>query len=260
MSNKLVPTEYRARMYKISTIKPNPDNPRVIKDEKYKKLVKSIKDFPKMLYIRPLVIDKQKVVLGGNMRLKALKDLGYKEVPAILASDLNEDEEKEFIVKDNIGYGDWDWLKLGEQYSLEQLEDWGQDIPEWPDDKKKGENPYSTKILAPTYEPQGEKPELSELVDQHKANSLIEEIEQAKIPEDLRNFLKLAAGRHNIFNYENIANYYAYSDAEVQDLMEKCALVIIDFNKAIEYGYTKLTDKIVKLYQEDYGKAEQEEV
>lgn len=116
---------------KVVDLKPNPDNPRIIRDEKFKKLVQSIKEFPKMLEIRPIVIDEDNVVLGGNMRLKAIKEAGIQEVPVIIASELTEEEKKEFVIKDNIGYGDWDWAKLEEWKTDEELLDWGVDLPEF---------------------------------------------------------------------------------------------------------------------------------
>lgn len=99
---------------KISTVKSNPNNPRVIKDDKFDKLVQSIKDFPQMLEIRPIVVNDDMIVLGGNMRLKACKEAGLKEVPIIKASDLTEEQQREFIIKDNVGFGEWDWEQLKE--------------------------------------------------------------------------------------------------------------------------------------------------
>lgn len=121
-------------MIKLSTIKPNPNNPRIIKDDKFKKLVKSIKDFPKMMELRPMVVNSDNIVLGGNMRLKALKELGYKEVPkewVKRAEDLTEDEQRQFIIKDNIGFGEHDWDMLANEWDLSELEEWGLDIPDW---------------------------------------------------------------------------------------------------------------------------------
>lgn len=89
---------------KINLIKPNPNNPRICKDDKFKKLVQSIKDFPQMLELRPIVIDENNIVLGGNMRLRACNELGLKDVPTIYAKDLTEEQKKEFIIKDNVGF------------------------------------------------------------------------------------------------------------------------------------------------------------
>lgn len=119
------------KQIKVEELKPNSDNPRIIRDDKFKKLVQSIKDFPQMLNIRPIVVDKDNVVLGGNMRLKAVKEAGLKEVPVLIVDDLTEEQKKEFILKDNIGYGDWDWAKLEEWKTDEELLDWGIDLPEF---------------------------------------------------------------------------------------------------------------------------------
>jgi ParB-like chromosome segregation protein Spo0J len=113
---------------KITEVIANPNNPRLIKDEKFKKLVKSIQDFPDMLNVRPIVVNKDMVVLGGNMRLKAIKEAGIKEINVDIV-DWNEQQQKEFIVKDNVGYGEWDWNDLANNWDAEELTDWGLDIP-----------------------------------------------------------------------------------------------------------------------------------
>jgi DNA modification methylase len=115
----------------ISKIKPNPENPRVIKDDKFDKLVKSIKEFPQMLGIRPIVVNDQMVVLGGNMRLKACIEAGLTELPVLMASSLTPEQQKEFIIKDNVGFGEWDWDVLANDWDAEKLTDWGLDIPNY---------------------------------------------------------------------------------------------------------------------------------
>jgi DNA modification methylase len=117
---------------KLSKLKGNPNNPRIIKDDKFKKLVKSINDFPKMMALRPIVVDENFIVQGGNMRLKALQEIGFKDIPdewVKQVSDLNEDEKKQFIIKDNVGFGEWDWDDLANNWDAEQLTEWGLDIP-----------------------------------------------------------------------------------------------------------------------------------
>jgi len=114
---------------KVSEIRPNPNNPRVIKDEKFKKLLKSITDFPQMLELRPIVVNDDMIVLGGNMRLKALEHLGIEETYIIKAKDLTIKQEQEFIIKDNVGYGEWDWEQLANEWDVEDLDDWGLDLP-----------------------------------------------------------------------------------------------------------------------------------
>jgi hypothetical protein len=124
----------------INTVKANPNNPRIIKDDKFAKLVKSINEFPQMLNLRPIVVNDDMVVLGGNMRLKACKEAGLKEIPIIKASELTEQQQKEFIVKDNVGYGEWDWSDLANNWDSDQLEEWGLDIPGFSDVQDLGEN------------------------------------------------------------------------------------------------------------------------
>lgn len=114
---------------KISAIKSNPNNPRLIKDDKFAKLVQSIRDFPEMLRLRPIVVNDDMIVLGGNMRLKACKEAGLKVVPIIKASDLTEDQQREFIIKDNVGFGEWDWEMLANEWDDAKLGEWGIDVP-----------------------------------------------------------------------------------------------------------------------------------
>ena len=113
----------------ISQVIPNPTNPRIIKDDKFKKLTKSIQEFPEMLELRPIVVDSNMVVLGGNMRLKACIAAGLKEVPIIVADQLTDAQKAEFIIKDNVGFGEWDWDLLANQWDVEALEDWGLELP-----------------------------------------------------------------------------------------------------------------------------------
>jgi len=126
---------------KITEVISNPNNPRLIKDDKFKKLVKSIQEFPDMLNVRPIVVNQDMVVLGGNMRLKAIKEAGIKEINVDIV-DWNEQQQKEFIVKDNVGYGEWDWDDLANNWDAEELTDWGLDIPNFTnnDIKEKEDN------------------------------------------------------------------------------------------------------------------------
>ena len=120
---------------KITAIKSNPNNPRLIKDDKFHKLVKSIKEFPQMLELRPIVVNDEMVILGGNMRHKACIEAGLKEVTIVKAKDLTEEQQKEFIIKDNIGFGEWDWDILANEWDAESLEEWGLDLPDFVIDK-----------------------------------------------------------------------------------------------------------------------------
>lgn len=119
----------KAEIVSINKVRSNPNNPRIIKDDKFQKLVKSIQEFPQMLEIRPIVVNDDMIVLGGNMRLKACLEAGLKEIPIIKASNLTEEQQKEFIIKDNVGFGEWDWNDLANNWDSQQLEEWGLDIP-----------------------------------------------------------------------------------------------------------------------------------
>lgn len=132
-------------MIKLSKIKANPNNPRLIKDEKFKQLCNSIKSLPKMMELRPIVVDENNIVQGGNMRLKALQELGYKEIPATWvkqAKDFTPEELKEFIIKDNVGFGEWDWDMLANEWDTEQLTEWGLDIPDFALNQEVTEDDY----------------------------------------------------------------------------------------------------------------------
>ena len=126
----------------INEVLTNPNNPRTIKDDKFKKLVKSIKEFPQMLEKRAIVVDEAMMVLGGNMRLKACKDAGVKKVWVDVAEGWNEEQKKEFIVKDNVGFGEWDWDTLANEWDVDQLDEWGLDVPDFPNELEAEEDNY----------------------------------------------------------------------------------------------------------------------
>jgi hypothetical protein len=151
MSDKSKPLT--TEMVKVSEIIPNQSNPRVIRDGKFKKLVNSIREFPEMLNLRPIVVDNEMVVLGGNMRLKAAIEAGFEEVPVIKASSLTEEQKQEFIIKDNVAFGDWDWEVLNNDWDIKDIENWGlelnlgdSDMFDVEDDKpeRTGERPMAT--------------------------------------------------------------------------------------------------------------------
>lgn len=121
----------KAEVISISKIKRNPNNPRIIKDDKFEKLVRSIKEFPQMLEIRPIVVNDDMIVLGGNMRLKACQEAGLKEVPVIKANNLTEEQQREFIIKDNVGFGEWDWDMMANEWDAELLNEWGLNVPQF---------------------------------------------------------------------------------------------------------------------------------
>jgi len=162
---------------KITEVKPNPKNPRIIKDDKFRKLVKSIQEFPDMLNKRPLIVftdtDGKFVVLGGNMRLKACKEIGLKEIPIILADEWTEEQKAEFLIKDNVGFGEWDWDQIANEWDAEKLDEWGLDLPIIMDEPSLDEligeeknKPASMKITFKTVEQlQEAENDIQELID-----------------------------------------------------------------------------------------------
>ena len=203
----------------------------------------------------PIVIDTNNVIVTGHTRLKAAKKLGLSTVPCIKADDLSEDQIKAFRLADNkvSEFSEWDEEKLMKE--LESLGDidmslYGFEIPEDTEDEA-DDDTYSDATNVPQYDIQGETPALSELVDEEKTSELLEEIENSDLSYEEKTFLRKAAQRHLVFNYKKVAEYYAAASPEMQELMEKSALVIIDYNDAIAYGYTKLSDKIKKMMDAD---------
>ena len=124
---KLEELKLITKVLKLSKVKPNPDNPRFIRDKQYNKLVNSITKSSWMLFLRPIIVNDDMTVLGGNMRLRACKEAGLKEVPVIQASNLSENQQREFIVKDNVGFGEWDWDMLANEWDSTDLDNWGLD-------------------------------------------------------------------------------------------------------------------------------------
>lgn len=237
-------------MIKLSQIKSNPKNPRIIKDDRFNKLVKSINDFPEMMSKRPMVcvtdVDGKLFPLGGNMRLKALKEIGYKEIPkewVDLADEWTEEQRREFVIKDNIGYGDWNWDDLANEWDEEQLEGWGLELPT---SKELNEEDLFD-IEIPFYEPSEVKPEINELADVSKTNDLISKIENLKIDADLKEILKIRAGFFTDFNFQKIADYYYKEEDDVKDVFKDLGLVILAPKEALERGFVELSDSVFEL-------------
>lgn len=204
----------------------------------------------------PLVIDKNGVIVAGHTRYKAARSLGWTHVPCIVADDLSDEQVKAFRLADNKVSEVAEWDDDALDIELEDIV--GIDMEQFgfvfeDENGEDEENPYTTKIKAPQYEITGDCPTIDECVDVEKMEQLQKEIEAADISEDDKRFLMLAAQRHLLFNYKNIAEYYAHADETVQRLMEKSALVIIDYDDAIANGYTELSDFINALRGEEYG-------
>lgn len=196
----------------------------------------------------PLIVSKNSnILLAGHGRFMAAKKLGLKEVPVDYQVFNSPEEEDQWAISDNAisSWAELDFSAInndigewGPEFNLELLgiENFTVDVAD-----KKEENLYTDKIEIPIYEPKGKKPDLSELFDLKKFLSLTSQIDKSSLPREKKEFLKLAASRHIVFNYEKIAEFYAHEEKEAQDLFENSALVIIDFKKAIENGFIKMT-------------------
>jgi hypothetical protein len=216
----------QVKKVKISEIKTNPKNPRLIKNDKFRKLVKSIKEFPQMLELRPIVVDENNIVLGGNMRLKACIEVGLKEIYIVQAAELTEDQKDEFIVKDNVGFGEWDWDLLANEWNTEKLDEWGLDLP-----VNSATEDLSNVQFEDVYYIPEEKPNISliDCVDLTKFNQKIKLINDSKLNEEQKNILTLFAYRFIKIDFENVANYYFFNaNEDEKNVIERLRLVLCD--------------------------------
>lgn len=278
---------------KLTQVIENKANPRVISDASLDKLVKSLLVFPQMLELRPVVVDDRMTVLGGNMRLRALNKIAAmstEDIRNVLMSDtrlqdeqldatdrywqewqeeptaticradsLTDAQKREFVIKDNVGYGDWNMDALQTSWNDLPLAEWGLSLQSMQEDEnddasdEEDSNNYERKIVPPVYEPSEQPVLLSECYDTTKVDRLVSAVNSAEISDDVKMFLRMAAYRHTQFNYEKIADYYAQAPKEIQALMEDSALVIIDFDKAIEDGFVKLSKDFMQQYGKEHG-------
>jgi hypothetical protein len=235
------------------------------------KLAGSIREFG---FNNPVLIDKDNGIIAGHGRVMAAQKLELKDVPCIRLGHLTDTQRRAYILADNrlaeIGGGwdeellkleikDIDWGELKEigidDFDFGEIDFGGQDQSEGENNPAEDTN-YSRKIEAPIYEPQGAKPSLTELFDDSKTLRLCKKIEESVIPKEEKNFLIAAAQRHTVFRFDKIAEYYAQSDHALQGLFEDSAVVIIDFDKAIEDGFVEMTEKIREAYMKDYPNEE----
>lgn len=253
MENKKMNIVYK----KVKDLIPYENNPRN-NDEAVDYVAKSIEEFG---FKVPCVVSGGGVLITGHTRLKACKKLGIEEVPCIVADDLKEDQIKAFRIADNkvSEYSTWNNEKLAEELSdiMMDMEQFGEDLFKDDDtmdvDLGEEDSPYSQKKHVPQYEPTGDFVDIMDLIDDEKTNELIKEIKNSNVSEDEKNFLIKATYRHLKFNYSKIADYYSNASEEMQILMEKSALVIIDIDDAIANGYVKLTKAVEGLIAEDDG-------
>ena len=240
---------------KVDEIIPYADNAKLHPERQVEQIKASILEFG---FNDPIAIDENNVVIEGNGRLMAIKDLGFEEVDCIRIEGLTEDQKRAYILVHNqltmnTGFDieilnkELERIKGIDmtQFDFELNIDFGNDI-----DTGDG-NKYTQKVDVPQYEPTGECPDIWELVDSAKADSFLEEIREANITDDEKDFLIKATKRLYEFNYKKIAEYYAQATPEMQELMEHLALVIIDFDNAIAYGYEQLSAALEEMRVED---------
>lgn len=221
---------------KISEIKLNPENPRIIKDDKFQKLVQSIKNFPEMLEILPIVVNSEMIILGGNMRYKACVEAGLKTLPIIIADNLTEEQQREFLIKDNVSGGEWNFEVLRNEWDNEKLDEWGLDLPK--ESELNEEDLFDIEI--PFYTPSEIKPEIKEIANIEKTKELIKKIELLEIDENLKEILKIRASFFTDFNFQKIADFYYKETEDVKEIFKDLGLVILAPKEAVEKGFINL--------------------
>lgn len=240
----------------IDELTPYEKNPRN-NGKAVKRVADSIREFG---FNQPIVVDKDNIIVVGHTRWKASKELGLKEVPVLyMPDDISDAKVKAYRIADNKlnEYASWDDELLVAE--LEDIRDEIGDIESTGFSEKslddllhKTDDAYTKKIDTPIYEPKGDKPELESLYDDSHAMQLLAEVKSSDLDSEIKQFLTLAAYRHIEFNYKRIAEYYCHADAKTQKLIEDSAMVIVDFDRAIELGYVKLRDDLIDSYGSDY--------
>lgn len=245
------------RYIPIDSITPYEANSRTHSKAQIDQICDSINEFG---FTNPILLDETNTIIAGHGRLEAAKKLGQYEVPTIMLAGLTDEQKRAYVIADNklaLNAG-WDMDALKDEVAKLASEDFNLDILGFDSKELKSllgedeeENEYTKKVETPLYEPSEEKPNLEDLFDDSKTFELVEEIKASKLPQAEKDFLMLAAGRHTVLNFQAIADYYAHSSPEMQELMENSALVIIDFKKAIEQGYIAMSEAINETYLED---------
>jgi hypothetical protein len=242
----------------IIDIEPYKNNARVHSGQQVKQLANSIKKFG---FNNPILIDENNGVIAGHGRLEAAKTLGLEEVPCIKLEHLTEAQKKAYIIADNKIALNSSWNEDLLKLELEEIKELdfdakltGFSVREMEKIFDTVENKYTKKIETPYYEPTLEvKPLVTDLFNKTKTNTLVDKIEGSNVPEDIKEFLKYAAHRHCEFNFEKIAEYYAQSDREIQELFEESALVLLDLKDAIANNFVELNDNLATHYLKEYG-------
>ena len=260
MEQKVNPAD-KVERWKIERLVPYARNARTHSDEQVAQIAASIREWG---WTTPVLVDEDGGIIAGHGRTLAAQRLQMTEVPVMVARGWSDAKKRAYVLADNKLAMNAGWDEEILQIELLALKDEGFNIDLigfdgnelaeiFADDAKTIDenNPYTSKIKTPIYEPQGKKPSLEELYDDKKSMDLIVSIQESKLNEKEKQFLMTAASRHIVFDYGKIANFYAHSSKECQELMENSALVIIDFNKAIENGFVVLTDEISSMFELD---------
>lgn len=250
------------KLIPVSDLIPYARNSRTHSDAQVAQIASSIKEFG---FINPVITDGQNGIIAGHGRVMAAQKLGIEQLPCIEASHLSEAQKRAYVIADNqlaLNAGwDADLLKV----EIEDLKEknFNTDILGFDEQfmcdlfggEQSGleiEAPYTAKVETPIYTPSDEKPSVDQLYCDSDYRLLVEQIDESEAPDYVKEFLRLAASRHVVFNFAKIADYYAHASAPIQQLMERQALVIIDFDQAVEYGYVKLHEGIKEQYDADY--------
>lgn len=256
----------RAERRKVSQLVPYARNSRTHSDEQVAQIAASIKEWG---FTNPVLIEPDGGIIAGHGRVMAAQRLGLDDVPCVIAEGWTEAQKRAYVIADNklaMNAG-WDEgiLKLEFQdlgdvnfdltltgFTMEEIGDIFDDTGEGGSGEGLSEN-YSRKIEAPIYEITGACPDIPQMMDRAKTETLQAEIASADIPDEVKDFLAYAAERHTVFNFRNIAEFYAHADAKTQDLMEQSALVIIDFDRAIEEGFVQLSKELLDMAGHENG-------
>lgn len=251
---------YDHKVMAVADLVPYAMNSRTHSDQQIAQLAASIREFG---FTNPVLVDENNNLIAGHGRLLAARKLKMDQVPAVVVTGLDDRKRRALIIADNKLALNAGWDDDALRIELEDLAgDFGA-LMGFSDDElvkllktAEDENSYTKKAETPIYEPSGPKPEIVEMFDDSYTKKLLTEIDEADLPDEEKLFLRRAAGRHTVFNFEVIANYYAHASKECQQLMENSALVIIDIDKAIERGFVVMSEKISEQYLKEYPDAE----
>jgi hypothetical protein len=245
-----MPNNLKIEYLKTSLLIPYASNSRTHSDEQVAQIAGSIKEFG---FTNPVLIDEQSGIIAGHGRVLAARKLGMETLPCIRLAHLTDAQRRAYVIADNKLALNAGWNEETLKAELERLSAEGFNLSLTGFDKKdidslfSAAESYTKKIKAPVYEPKGEKPSIKEIIDTSKRDQLIEKINAENISAEVSEFLKLAAQRHVVFNYGKIAEYYCHADECIQSLMEESALVIIDAEDALQFGYMKFSDELSEI-------------